>query len=135
MTDTDISPLEYCVFKNIDCSTAVVDGRLSYTSPHLSQLFENGRGAHILHYDDNRQYLTKPYHIFYCTRAYTRIGNANLAVASLLASWNYEVTALWPGTVVVFKFASNMCTTYEDMDVTDLRNIAAHFARFGQWRR
>ncbi|EIW58451.1 uncharacterized protein TRAVEDRAFT_20458 [Trametes versicolor FP-101664 SS1] len=126
---------DQCVFKIVECSTAVVDGHLSYTAPHLGRYFAYGRGAHILHYDERNQYLTKPYHIFYCTRSFILNGSGNRAIASLLETTNHELTLLWPGTVVVFKYSSNLCTAYEDMEQADVGNIAAHFARFGQWQR
>ncbi len=135
LSDSDALVLGYCVFKSVECSTAVVDGHLSYTAPHLGRVFAYGRGAHILHYDERNQYLTKPYHIFYCTRSYILNGSGNLAIASLLEATNYELTLLWRGPVAVFKFSSNLCTSYEDMGEADVANIAAHFARFGQWER
>lgn len=121
-------------FTSVDCSTGLLNDEQPHVVPRLAKYFPNGRGCHILHYDQNMTVLTKAYHIYYSIPSYTGLTDPNDAIHSLVYDTPGYTGARWPGTVVVFKFADRMCTTYENMHEVDVANIKIHFALFGRRR-
>ncbi|KAH9855859.1 hypothetical protein C2E23DRAFT_722981, partial [Lenzites betulinus] len=116
-----------------ECDT-VLDGKRPWSIPELSTLFPHGQAALVLHYDRFRLPRDKPLHLLYCSYTFVKHVHFNRAVAALVGCNSSSRVVSWPGTVVVLKYSSALCMSYEDMVEMDIDDVRAYFTIHpGMW--
>ena len=95
--------------------------------PVLNEYFRSKCGRILLQFGVDKQFLSSPFHIFYCVESYIRDAYPNNALATLTRGVDPRPRA-WPGTIVVLKLADVARAEYVDMCPQDLLHVREYFA-------
>ena len=98
-----------------------------YPVPVLREFFHSSCGRILLQFGVDMQFLSSPFHIFYCVESFIRDAYPNKAIRTLTRGVTPEPRH-WPGTVVVLKLADTARADYIDMSPQDLLHVREYFA-------
>ncbi len=97
--------------------------------PVLVDFFRHRCARMLLRFGAHMQFLSSPFHIFFCLDSFITNSHPNRAIASIVQDV-HPTPSPWPGTVLVLKLSGAPDESYVSVrpqDVPDIREYFVHF--------